>query len=121
MLVSATELMETMSEGQLRLLVVKTEDCEGCKQFVGELDKPEIKAFVKQKTGLDAVEVVDIQKDDVAVNIVSSLDNYEVPMITSLKKLGDGLEVCQLDENLEVKKCAPYKEMPKEEEPPKAD
>jgi Mg/Co/Ni transporter MgtE len=96
-----------------RVVVITDPSCEACGPFLEQLKDQKVKDAIKAATEVDGLEIHDLQQSDLAVNIVSSLDSYAVPMITVLKKTDDGkTEVCELTDDLKPKKCVELKELP---------
>jgi Mg/Co/Ni transporter MgtE len=96
-----------------RVVVITDPSCEACGPFLEQLKDQKVKDAIKAATEVDGVEVLNLQESDLAVNIVSSLDSYAVPMIAVLKKSDDGkTEACELTDELKPKKCAELKELP---------
>lgn len=95
-----------------RVVVVKSDTCPGCKEFLESLQKPEVKEAIKKVTGTDTIDILDFEKDSLAVDIVSSLDDYKVPMLAVLKDEGGKKTVCKLDEYLKPQKCVALKALP---------
>lgn len=96
-----------------RIVVVTDRNCGACKSFLKQLERNDISEALKTTHKSDKIEVLDIQKDALAVNIVASLETYAVPVIAVLREEQGKTQVCQLDEkDLAPKKCVDLRELP---------
>ncbi len=95
-----------------RVVIVKSDSCPGCEDFLRQFHNDGIKKTIKDATGVDKIEILDLDKDSLAVDIIASLNKYEVPLLAAIKENNGRSEVCEIGEDLKLKSCVVLKSLP---------
>ncbi len=91
---------------------MKSDSCPGCAEFLKSFDGDDVKQALRDGTGTDKFEVIDLDHDSLAVDVVASLGDYELPMIATIKEENGKSTVCRLNDDLKPGKCAELKKLP---------
>lgn len=104
-----------------KIYLVGLKDCEACTSLEETLVTSEgVGKKLRAKYGTDSFETIypedaaESKDGELAANICFSLESFEVfPKLVVMKKKDSETRVCELDDDLDEKKCAVYKELPK--------
>lgn len=93
------------------LLVIMFKGCgEPCADIMRQLNEPSMRKFLKESHGIDKIRELDGESDDLAAKILISTEQYEMPLIATVKDK----KVCvfKLDP-LVIERCVELKDVPK--------
>ena len=102
-----------------RLYLVSLKECDACKEAKAQLASEEGIRVLEEKLGTHEFEVIygdgEGEQGDLARNLAYSLDRFSAPMLTKVTvEEGKPKKVCLLGDDLEEKKCAPVRNLPRD-------